>query len=126
MNPRQKRTLGIGAALAALMLAYPPWSESPDLQFVADVPVARYGRGEVGYAPLYRPDPASELRGKVGAGFAPLWDPPGPRFERSRVQLDLDRLLVQWLLLAGAVGFVFWVQGQEPARQGLARPGPPR
>lgn len=81
MNKSQKLVLTIGAVIAILMGLFPPWSYTSYFQFVGQ---------------------------SNPAGYSFIFRPPSPQTDKpfAGVELDSNRLIVQWIIVAIAISVV--------------------
>lgn len=106
INPNQRKPLQVGIAVAVLMGIFPPWTDS----FLLDS--GTQGR----------------VQSQGSAGYAFILAPPKAEFLHS-ITIDITRLLVQWVVVALAVGFGTLCLGepiQKGSRIGLAAEHGPR
>lgn len=75
MAKAQRLILVLGVAVFLVMGVYPPW--------------------EFGYPKGYPSEPT---------GYGPIWSPPDAKSGRFHARIDIDRLFVQWAMVAAATG----------------------
>jgi hypothetical protein len=118
----QKRRIGVGLLVFAVLGLFPPWVEEPVYVFIGDEPV-RYG-SDVDYVPAYAPRRDSPLTKPTGPRWSFLFSTPAPSYSHgTRVRLAWGWLVLEWLAVAIAV-YCFMKpakirpppqQGREPA-----------
>lgn len=76
MNAKQRKLLQVGIVVAVLMGVFPPWMDSFSYE---------------------------QLHSQGAGGYAFIFDPPKAEILHT-VSIDLSRLVVQWVVVALAVG----------------------
>ncbi len=111
MTNRQHLALGVGMMCFSLMGLMPPWvhvrSDQPETRVSAGYSFISVGRQ---IAPDERTEPSDGRGGRRVARFRPTYR--GVPLGLWVAQIDIRRLILQWVAVSVATGGVVWVLGR--------------